>query len=239
MKTRFTQICTGFILAGMLSSCATKLDPNDGASIRKWMEEQKIKFLPGTLITAVVKGDTTNAAMYIKAGLPVDGTDAGGNTALAICANKNNVAMVTWLLEQGADISIRNSKGVTPLVDAASLGNKETVLAIVKSERKKDPQMLGATDALIMASRQGFVEIVQILIEAGSPKDFKSNEGWTALTWAAKGGHAPVIDYLISQGVDVNAADKDGYTALDWAINENYSKVIASLRKAGGKSKQK
>jgi ankyrin repeat protein len=238
MKKHFTLLCAGLALAGLFSNCSTKLDPKDGANIRKWMDEQKIKFLPGTLISAIVKGDTANANLYITAGLPIDGTDGGGNTALVICANKNNVAMVTWLLAKGADATIKGSKGMTPMVDAASLGNKDVVLAFVENEKKKDPQLLGATDALMMGARQGFVEVVKIFVEAGTPKDFKSNEGWTALTWATKGGHIEVVDYLISQGADVNAADKDGYTALDWAINENYSKVIASLKKAGGKTKK-
>lgn len=229
-------LASSLILGASFMGCSSKLDPNDPASIRKWMDKQNMKFLPGTFVTTVVKGDTATASLLLKAGLTVDGTDARGNSALAICANKNQVELIKYLLDHGADPTLKSSKGVTPLVDAASLGNKEAVAMILESIKKTDPQLLTATDALIMAARQGFAEIVKVMVEGGTPKDFKSNEGWTPLAWAAKGGHEAVAEYLISAGADVNAGDKDGYTPLDWANNEGYPKVAALLKKAGGKA---
>jgi ankyrin repeat protein len=203
------------------------------------MEKQNIKFLPSSLITCVIKGDTATASLLLKAGIPVDGTDGKGNSALALASNKGMGSMVTFLMNHGASYNVKNTKGLTPLVDAASLGSKDVVLAILPFVKKDDPQLLTIGEALQMASRQGFLEVVKVLVEAGAPMNSKSDEGWTPLTWAAKGGHDTVIEYLISQKVDVNVGDKDGYTALDWAKNEGYPKVVDMLKKAGGKGKTK
>lgn len=234
---KFSLLVVSALVCGLsFTGCSSKLDPNDPTSIRKWMDKQNMKFLPGTFVNAVVKGDTATATLLLKAGLTVDGTDARGNSALAICANKNQADLVKYLLDNGADPSLKSSKGVTPLVDAASLGNKETVALLLAKIKESDPELITATDAMMMAARQGFAEIVQVMVEGGTPKDFKSNEGWTALAWASKGGHVAVVEFLISAGADVNAGDKDGYTPLDWANNEGYPKVSQLLRKAGGKT---
>jgi len=38
-------------------SCSGSSDPNDPTAIRKWMEEQQIKYAPSSFISAVSKGE--------------------------------------------------------------------------------------------------------------------------------------------------------------------------------------
>jgi ankyrin repeat protein len=224
-----------FLISSMLLGCEKKLDPNDPTSVREFLEGQKIAMTPGQYVAFSTKGDTANMSLLTKVGIGPNSTDARGNTALAIAANKGNAMMVTYLLAAGADMAVKNSKGMFPIEDAVSLGHKDVVAAMIESEKKRDPSLMNLGGAVNMAARQGFAEVAQLLGDAGAPLDARSSEGYTPLHWAVKNGHLPVVEYLISKKVDLNAVCGQGYSPLDWAVNENYSKVIAALKKAGAK----
>lgn len=225
-----------FLVASLLVSCESKLDPNDPSSVRQYLEDQKIAMTPAQYVAFSLKGDTASMSLLAKVGVGANSADARGNTALAIAANKGNTMMVQYLLAAGADMNVKNSKGMYPIEDAVSLGHKDVVAAMLESELKRDPSLLNMGAAVNMAARQGFVDIARMLGDAGAPLEVRSSEGYTPLHWAVKNGHLPVVEYLISKKVDINATCSQGYSPLDWAMNENYSKVIAVLKKAGGKN---
>lgn len=223
------------LIAGMLLGCEQKLDPNDPSSVRKYLESQKIAMTPAQFVAFANKSDTANMNLLLKVGVDANSLDARGNSALAIAANKGNAPMVRYLLTNGADMGVKNSKGMYPIEDAVSLGHKDVVATMLEFELKRDPSLLNMGGAMNMAARQGFVEIAQILGDAGAPLDARSSEGYTPLHWAVKNGHLSVVEYLLSKEVDVNIPCGQGYSPLDWAVNENYSKVILALKRAGGK----
>lgn len=223
------------LVAGLLLGCEQKLDPNDPSSVRKYLESQKISMTPAQFVDFSNKGDTANLTLLLKVGLDANSTDPRGNTGLALAANKGKASMVRYLLSAGADMSLKNTKSMFPIDDAVSLGHKDVVATMLEFELKRDPSLMNLGGAVTMAARQGFVEIAQILGDAGAPLEDRSPEGYTPLLWAVKNGHLPVVEYLISKNVDVQKTCPQGYSALDWAVNENYSKVIAVLKKAGGK----
>lgn len=224
------------LIASLLLGCEQKLDPNDPSSVRKYLEDQKISMTPAQYVAYSIKGDTANMSLLKKVGVDANSADARGNTALAIAANKGNAMMVRYLLAAGADMSLKNSKGMFPIEDAVSLGHKDVVAAMIEFEKTRDPSLMNMGGAVNMAARQGFAEIAQILGDAGAPLESRSSEGYTPLHWAVKNGHIAVVEYLLSKKVDVNATCGQGYSPLDWAVNENYSKVISAIKKAGGKN---
>src|SRR5437660_4007940 len=87
---------------------------------------------------AVIADDVTTAIAAIKAGADVNGLDTRANIAgpngrrpLNYAAVRNDTAMITMLLDAGADINLTNRSGFTPLHHAAEAGSKEAATLLI------------------------------------------------------------------------------------------------------------
>ncbi len=49
-----------FLVATLLVSCESKLDPNDPSSVRQYLEDQKIAMTPAQYVAFSLKGDTAS-----------------------------------------------------------------------------------------------------------------------------------------------------------------------------------
>lgn len=73
------------------------------------------------------EGDARRLAAYVDEGVPVDLTDASGNTLLMLAAYHGHSAVVTELLARGADVNLMNDRGQTPLAGAVFKGEDTVV----------------------------------------------------------------------------------------------------------------
>jgi ankyrin repeat protein len=77
-------------------------------------------------------GDTVRLAAYVDAGVPVDLTDATGNTLLMLAAYHGHAETVTTLAERGADVDRLNDRGQSPLAGAVFKGESEVVATLLR-----------------------------------------------------------------------------------------------------------
>ncbi|MDE9364885.1 ankyrin repeat domain-containing protein [Luteipulveratus sp. YIM 133132] len=77
------------------------------------------------------QGDAERLAAYIDQGVPVDLTDASGNTLLMLAAYHGQPAAVTALLERGADVNRLNDRGQSPLAGAVFKGEDTIVFLLM------------------------------------------------------------------------------------------------------------
>ena len=77
------------------------------------------------------EGAAERLAAYVEAGVPVDLTDAAGNTLLMLAAYHGHPATVVALAEQGADVDRLNDRGQSPLAGAVFKGEDEVVAALL------------------------------------------------------------------------------------------------------------
>ena len=246
----------GFCAALLVACGEPPLDPTNPESIRrhyakleppiKMDNDQFVSYVKANLAT--IERDTTNMNMFLVCGKDYLNTpNSKGNTALSVAVNKKNPVMVKYLLNRGADISIKSEQlGLSPLEDAASRQDSlsEVILRmLIDAQKQKDPDLLNIGIALHLAARYGHVKNVELLVENGANMNAKNLEGFTPLHEAAKEGRKPVIEYLISKKVDLNPLDRDGYTPTDWAIQYGigtdgkgapFPELDAILKKAGG-----
>jgi ankyrin repeat protein len=68
---------------------------------------------------------------YVDAGVPVDLTDARGNTLLMLAAYHGHPAVVAGLAERGADVDRLNDRGQSPLAGAVFKGEDEVVATLL------------------------------------------------------------------------------------------------------------
>jgi len=235
------------VCALALMACGeSKLDPTNPESIRRHYAKMTpaIRMDYNQFVSYALKEDITNMDMFLTCSKDyLNSPNDKGNTALSAAVSKRKTAVVKYLIDKGADISIKSDQlGLTPLEDA-STKEDSTVNGIfsmlIEAQKKKDPELHNIGAALHMASRYGLLKNVQILVENGANPNAKSLEGLTPLHEAAKEGRKAVVEYLLSKKVEVNPKDKDGYTPMDWAeamgSGSTFPDVAKVLQKAGGK----
>jgi ankyrin repeat protein len=76
-------------------------------------------------------GSTDQLVAYIDAGVPVNLTDASGNTLLMLAAYHGHAATVSALAERGADADRMNDRGQTPLAGAVFKDARDVVEALL------------------------------------------------------------------------------------------------------------
>ena len=68
---------------------------------------------------------------YVDAGVPVDLTDAQGNTLLMLAAYHGHAEVVSGLAGRGADVDRLNDRGQSPLAGALFKGADDVVAVLV------------------------------------------------------------------------------------------------------------
>jgi ankyrin repeat protein len=76
-------------------------------------------------------GDDERLAAYLDGGVPVDLTDADGNTLVMLAAYNGRTGTVRLLAERGADVNRVNDRGQTPLAGAVFKADTEVVRALL------------------------------------------------------------------------------------------------------------
>jgi ankyrin repeat protein len=76
-------------------------------------------------------GEGARLADYADHGMPVDLTDASGNTLLMLAAYHGHPDTVRVLAERGADVDAYNDRGQTPMAAAVFKGYLEVVQVLV------------------------------------------------------------------------------------------------------------
>jgi ankyrin repeat protein len=141
----------------------------------------------------------------------LDGMLTTGATPLLRAAKALDAPAIAALLAKGADISLANSRGMTPIMAAAGLGSVDA-----------DTRGFYLSDD----TQQRSIESLKLLIQAGGDVNSKDSRGLTPLHEAARWGWNDVVQFLVASGADLTAKDNRGNTPID-----------SALGKAGGNSR--
>jgi ankyrin repeat protein len=101
--------------------------------------------LAARLFDAARNGDAAMLAAYVDAGVPVNLTNAKGDTMVMLAAYYGNESAVAALIARGADVDKPNDRGQTPLAGAV-FKNDSTIIELLLSA-DADP-LAGSPSAL-------------------------------------------------------------------------------------------
>ena len=108
-----------------------------------------------------------------------------GQAALHIVTARRDRPWMEFLIAKGANVNIRDFKGVTPLVLAVNLNFIEGVeLLVAKGARVDEANDAGETP-LITAVHNRNVALMRLLLKAGANPDRSDNSGRSARDYAA------------------------------------------------------
>jgi ankyrin repeat protein len=141
-----------------------------------------------------------------------------GIPLISIAAEVENVELLGYLLDRGADINAPGTSMRAEFDGDPFLGRPPLMLAIQHHAPARGPS-----------------ESLPFLLERGADVDARDEEGWTALILAARRGDLASVNTLIGAGADVNAKAKDGRSALDFAhdLVQDPPVVVQALLAAG------
>ena len=163
--------------------------------------------------------------------------------ATSPCATKNFVGIL-GMLKGGINPNIKNSKGNTPLIISASLGDSLAVTNLLAYRADINATNNEGDTALIYAARYNHPETVLVLFSPLAQKQEKvninaqNNKGETALYWAALKGYAPVVKALLAYDADKKIKTNEGLTAYDAAKRYQHKDVMKLLKMNLNKLKQ-
>ncbi len=187
-------------------------------------------------LKAVSGGDVKTVVQFLKNGAnSVDETDNYGNTLLSLSIRDKQQLVTKLLVERGADLSLANMGGMTPLHVAAAVDNQEAAALLIDSG--VDPVQRNMKDrgktALHYAAINGSLQVCDLLLSRGVDVDIRCSVKATPLSWAAYMGSLETVNYFIDKGADTTARDSFGDSILGAAKNGKKPEIIDYLKSIG------
>lgn len=135
-----------------------------------------------------------------------------GSTPLQRAAYGCDIEMMQLLLEYGADMSLGNINGVTPMIALTAQGGSRN--------RNKNEMTV--------------IEGLNVLIDAGA--DINQKGGLfaeTPLHTTARLNWLPVVEFLVGKGADLQAKDNRGLIPLDYATGKADTQSLGDFNVVG------
>lgn len=138
---------------------------------------------------------------------------ADGTPALHWAVRAEDLETAQRLLAAGADATMANRLGVTPLALAADTGNTAMMRLLLDAGANPNSADQAGETMLMIASRVGVLDAVRLLLDRGAIVDARDTTyQQTALMVAVRENRLDVVRLLIERGADVNAKTRTGPT---------------------------
>ncbi len=132
-----------------------------------------------------------------------------GRSPIFWAAYRNNLPLMTALIEKGAQLDILDSHGASVANFAASSGqlNKELYELLVAAgvNLKKERTSDGATPLLLVLPHLKSTEMITYFTSKGLKLEDVDNEGNNAFVYAAKAGNEVIMNHVLEAGISARA----------------------------------
>ena len=167
------------------------------------------------------------ATIFTATGITQDNSGDGFYTAI----RANNLAQLNTMAG-GANVNVKDERGITPLMYAAWVGSPEAMKLLL--DRGADPNLTNSSGSTALMMSVTEIAKVRMLLERGADVNKATPRGRTALLLAALSEpSADIVRLLIGAGADVKAVDAFGTTFLNAAAFGNDTATVRMALDAG------
>ena len=212
------------------------------------------------LIQAIKDKNTERATKLINEGANVNFLNKAdaNNSPLMYAVVQDDAAVAELLLNKGAELEQKNSRGETALAQSALSSRARMCKLLISRGADVNTTYWDGWTPIVIAARYGNLEIVKMLIDAGADKDYnggkaiaktlefnqlaalkllldsgaKPNAG--LVNWSIKKGK-DYIKLMLDHGAKVNLKDGNGETPLVCAAGGKDKSIVKLLLKHGAK----
>ncbi|KAL8858999.1 MAG: hypothetical protein Q9178_004480 [Gyalolechia marmorata] len=188
---------------GSIETVETLLDHGANIAARNNMRE--------TVLHACLRGTAHDGmvSLLLRYGVPIHGADLKGRTTLHEAARRGYGSIVKLLVDEGADLTLKNHKGWTPLEDAAAARQASAVEVLLERHgvvrSPKVDILLKGAHLRMAVSKQDYSEAERLLGDPQIHINSSDQYGRTALHDAAEHGQIEIAKVLLERGASVNA----------------------------------
>jgi hypothetical protein len=148
--------------------------------------------------------------------------DVDGSTPLHWAVDKGTANQISLLIETGADVNSRTSRGITPLHWATARGLSEQMELLLNAGADVNARDNQGRTPLNLAASERLHEQMSLLLDAGADINTSDYQRATPLHSSVTAADRVGITLLIEAGADATAENADGKTPFDLA-NEKIS----------------
>lgn len=164
-----------------------------------------------------------------KYDIDIDTQGLCGKTALIHAAIRNNLEIVEYLIQNNANVHIKDENSYTALMWAALLGNQEIAIYLINNgARYDDTDDFGNTPMILAV---GYLDLVEKLLHLGADINTQNHNGFSILMWASNSLES--VKFLIDRGADINIRNIDGKNILILSAEQGALDVVKYLIQKG------
>lgn len=158
--------------------------------------------------------------------------------ALLAAAGGGDADAAAAALRAGAPIEVRDERGRTPLLLAATNDQVDVARLLVLLGADPDAQDDRRDSAWLVTGVTGSVAMLETLLPAGPDLTLTNRFGGVSVIPASERGHVDYVRRVVQTGIDVNHVNDPGWTALLEAIvygdgSAPYQEIVGILLDAG------
>ena len=187
------------------------------------------------LCQAAAHGHTREIKGLLEQGANINGRNEDGNTALICAITSKQSETAIFLLESGADMSVRSSSGKRrpPLYHATDVGDLVTAQYLLDHGAPVNEKDWYGQNYFVEVILSEKLDAINLLLRYGADVNARDVSGSPVITHAVKKGNMELVRLLLGHGANANARDYSGHPLISLASSNGQPELVQLLLGSG------
>lgn len=187
------------------------------------------------LCQAATHGHIPQIKGLLEQGANINGRNEDGNTALICAITGKQPGTAIFLLENGADKSVRSSSGKRrpPLYHAIDVGDLDTAQYLLDHGASVNEKNMYGQSYFVDVVQSEKLDMIQLLLRYGADVHAREVTGRPIVAYAVNRGNIELVRLLLGHGAEANARDISGQALVTIASNKDQPELVQLLLSSG------